>query len=412
MINIAVLVANLWVFIDNPEIVGNLNNKTFSETEITHIEKPVDEIQQDLPKIENTVLDVTTHQNSGSRINKQQKALLKKQTLELTYLQAENKRLSEQLSRTENQINAQNRYLAKSLQREKNLNQNLAVERLRNTDLTNLSLQPIDRIKAAIEQQPDLLKTNYINKSEAIEKTLINNQVFTDDNYGERNKMSAVTAKKKRLTGAVEFGFSYEQDNQVTKSVKGRLILDYDKPDNYNINSDLEFEFESEDGENSTDKLRWQLQSNRNLDPMNLIFARSDIQRSQFASYRQEDTFAIGYGRIFFNDNNHKFNTEIGPGYKSAIPNDGEDAVSVNEFILRTRLNYERIVSENLQLIIEGVFETGHSNSVYSVEFRAQNKIYRQLYLTFDINYKYNQNVPVETVNQEVSTGFNVMYAF
>ena len=180
----------------------------------------------------------------------------------------------------------------------------------------------------------------------------------------------------------------------------------------HNFTQYLKFEFESEDGDRSTDKFRWQLQSDWNLDPVNLIFARSDMQRSQFSSYKQEDIFAIGYGRIFFNDNNHKFNTEIGPGYKSSVPNDTKKAVSVDEFILRTRLNYERIVSENLQLTLEGVFEMGHSNSVYSVEFRAQNRIYRQLYLTFDVNYKYYQNVPVETVNQEVSTGFNIMYAF
>ena len=53
----------------------------------------------------------------------------------------------------------------------------------------------------------------------------------------------------------MEFGFLYEQDNQVITTMNGRLILDYDMADKYNINSDLEFEFENEDGETTYRKV-------------------------------------------------------------------------------------------------------------------------------------------------------------
>jgi len=58
------------------------------------------------------------------------------------------------------------------------------------------------------------------------------------------------------------------------------------------------------------------------------------------------------------------------------------------------------------------VWEMGRENSIYSVNFKAQNKIYRELYLIFDFEYKYTQNVPVDTVNKDISTGLKLLYAF
>ncbi len=43
------------------------------------------------------------------------------------------------------------------------------------------------------------------------------------------------------FSGSIEFGFLYEQGNQATKAVKGRLILDHEQPEQCNINSDLDF---------------------------------------------------------------------------------------------------------------------------------------------------------------------------
>ena len=353
------------------------------------------------------------------QLEQQQAAEKLKQQLQQKKLEqvlAENQRLIDKISTLDNQVNIQESYLVESQQQEKQLKALLKKERLQHASLLS---SPINRIKTSIDQQPDLLKNKKVGQGSIEENNAIADQDFIDIAIENNSiKTDIVDSNEEiielpdRFTGAVEFGFKYEQDNQITQNLRGRLILDYDEVDQYNINSDIEFKSESEDSEETAQKLRWQLQGNYNLDPMNLVFVRSDIKRSKFASYEQEDIFTVGYGHIFFNENNHKFNTEFGPGYKFAEPNADEDAVSINEFILRTRLNYERIVSESLQVSLQGVFEVGHSNSVYGVEFKAQNRIYQQLYLIFDVDYKYNQNVPEDTENKEVSTGFNLQYAF
>ena len=323
-----------------------------------------------------------------------------------------NQQLEDKVSSLDNQVNIQESHLAESLKRGKQLNDALQKELLKHASLLS---KPIDQIKTSIDQKPDLLKTkktaqggDAISDAEFIDVAIQTNNIKTDivDSNEE------VTPLVNHLTGAVEFGFDYEKNNDLTKTAEGRLILDYNVVEQYNINSDIKFEFEDEEDDETENDWRWQLQGNYNLDPINSIFVRSDIQRSQSDSYEKEDTYTTGYGHIFFNENNHKFNTEIGPGYKLAEPNDGEDVISYNEFIVRTKLNYERIVTESLQVTLGTVFEFGHKNSVYEAEFKAQNRIYQQLYLIFDINYKYNQNVSEETENDELSTGLNLQYAF
>lgn len=275
----------------------------------------------------------------------------------------------------------------------------------RNRDLQQEKLQPaqqlfseVDLLKANIQRQPDLVQ--------------LKSSAEIADKIELAGDHTANIEAPDNFSGSVEFGFRYEQDNKETYMLNGRLVLDYEQKDLYKLNSNLKIDTEKEDGEMSTEKYRWQVQGDYYLDPRNLVFARTDIQRSQFASYNKEDIYTVGYGRIVFDHSKHKFSVEIGPGYRMAEPNVGEDAVSIDEFIVRTRLNYERVISESLQVTMNTVWELGNENSIYSLNFKAQNRIYRELYLIYDFEYKYTQNVPLDTLNKEVLTGLNLMYAF
>ena len=434
LINLAVFSANAWYFMAPEEKVAEENVQP-SDKEISN-EKSINKSAEDEEPvtIDDILLNLTAAETlavinyqteAQQKIEELQKQLqieLKKSNqkqknqkvldTKLASLTEYNQQLEDKVSSLDNQVNIQESHLAESLKRGKQLNDALQKELLKHA---NLLSKPIDQIKTSIDQNPDLLKTkktaqgeDAISDAEFIDVAIQTNNIKTDivDSNEE------VTPPVNNLTGAVEFGFDYEKNNDLTKTAEGRLILDYNVVDQYNINSDIKFEFEDEEDDETENDWRWQLQGNYNLDPVNSIFVRSDIQRSQSDSYEKEDTYTTGYGHIFFNENNHKFNTEIGPGYKLAEPNDGEDVVSYNEFILRTKLNYERIVTDSLQVTLGTVFEFGHKNSVYEAEFKAQNRIRQRLYLIFDINYKYNQNVSVETENDELSTGLNLQYAF
>ncbi|MCG6200021.1 DUF481 domain-containing protein [Psychromonas antarctica] len=310
----------------------------------------------------------------------------------LTLLLKQNEQLAEQISDLRSAAETQDDYIAQ-------LEKNNRERSLHKRNTPSLIASESDLLKTNIQRQPDLIK----------QKSPIKIIPQTDDielpEVAEGEPLD-------KFSGAVEFGFSYEQDNKVARSIDGRLVLNYEEPNKYKLNSNFMFELEEEDRQMSTEKYRWQLQGDHYLNLRNLIFARSDLKRSQFASYEQEDVYTVGYGRIIFDLNKHKFNVEIGPGYRMAVPNVGEDAVSVDEFIVRTRLHYERIVSESLQIAMDTVWIMGNENSIYSVNFKAQNKIYRELYLIFDSEYQYTQNVPVDSLHKEVSSGLKLMYAF
>lgn len=414
--NVAVLTANIWLFADKPTLAPQADKNTVSPSptlkplkkegsRISSIESfhfpfndPLASVNEDLqPQLDASYNLIKQKDREIKKVQQGRSAQAEK----IALLEDKNRKLQQQLL-----------LLGMTLEKNEALvfTQKKEIKTLQKGQSKNAFQTDIELVKKSIDKQPNLIKAKPV-VIEPLEGPETEKQVFIHD-MGAAEEVSEDEVIVDKFTGSIEFGFIYEQDNHVTKAVKGRLILDYDEIDRYNFNSDLDFEFEQEDGEMSTDKYRWQLQADYNLTRSNLVFARSDINRSQFSSYEQEDIFTVGYGHIFFNTERHKFNVEVGPGYRFAIPNAGESAVSADELIVRTRLNYERIVNENLQVTADTVLEIGHENSVYSLNLKAQNRIYQELYLVFDFAYKYTENVPVDTVNTEITSGLSLLYAF
>lgn len=435
--NLALLAANLWLFNGAGQVNGEYRDNSAESVDIAQAERdlaqsnrnklaissaskvqPITPLTQQSSAASASVAEPEVIKPVQSIATKQHQALqrlYKQQQAELKRLQLENSRLADKVSTLENQVLIKDEYLAQSVQREKQLNEQLSEQKQQKLVLNSA----VSEIKNEIDQQPPLLTRQPAKSADGTTQQVVTDNVLADASVPvspiETDIVSSLedsSLAHEPFSGAIKFGFKYERDNQLTQGLHGQLILDYDETDHYHINSDLEFEFESEDKVSTTEKYRWQLQTDYHLDIQNIVFARSDLQRSKFASYEQEDVFTVGYGRIFINDEKHKFNTEVGPGYKFAVPNIPEEAVSMNEFILRTRLNYERILSESLQVSLEGVAEFGKANSVFTFEFKGQKRIYQELYLVFEFDYKYNENVPVDTEHDELSTGFSIMYAF
>ncbi|MCW8994391.1 MAG: DUF481 domain-containing protein [Psychromonas sp.] len=326
--------------------------------------------------------------NSQKLLNKAQEKLIES-------LRLENEKLKQQISSLEHTVKKQSVYIT-----DHKASLRLAREKMRL--LTSNSAQ----VKETITKLPDMMRLKV--KSEKP-----THEIPAELEEPVEGKQSESGFSLAKVSGSVEFGFKYEQDNETTKHLQGKLTLDYDEPDKYNVNNDLDFEFENQDSKNSTEKYRWQLQGDYNLDPSNLVFIRSDITRSRYASYSKEDVYTLGYGRVF-NGHNHKLNIELGPGYRFSSPNfeEDEDVISIDEFIIRTRFNYERIISENLQFKMDTAFEIGAENSIYETTLKAQNRIYHSLFLVFDFGYKYTKLVPADMANDEIKSGMKLLYAF
>ncbi|MCK5818871.1 MAG: DUF481 domain-containing protein [Psychromonas sp.] len=267
-------------------------------------------------------------------------------------------------------------------------------------------LSDVEQVKSLIEAQPDLITTN-IKKQPDPEQT---NKQGIDPNATSLNIKAP--SKWDNLTGAVEFGFNYEQDNQLQKGLNGRLLMTYTDPLKYKLNSDFDFKYVNTDELATTNKARWQLQYDHNLTPVSTIFYRSDLNRSHFASYNKEYIYSVGYGRTIINTKKHNLLIEIGPGYRSSMPNIGEDSVRINEYIGRLNFSYQYVSSESLQFKFDSVTEIGHKNNIYLTNLQMQNKIYRKLFAVFEFEYKYTENVPEDTLRDEYSSDLTLLYAF
>ncbi len=331
---------------------------------------------------------------------KQQKALhqrlLKKsqnQAEQLKQFIAENNALQEQLRKREQMIQEQNAHLEATRQQYQALQVELSEAQKMQKD-EDLLMAQNKEMKFKIDSQPDIIKRPKHNEDSSPDKIQQKKETYNP------------------LSGSVQFGYSYEQDNNVNRSLDGRLIVDYEIRDKYKIHNDLYFEFEDEDGKTKTSKQRWQLQGDYHLAPEDFIYSRSDMQHGRFSSYKREDVYAVGYGRKILHSDKHTLNAEFGPGYKIAQPNEGEDEITINEAIIRAYYFYSFVFSDALQFSAEGAVQTGRKSSTYNSVVKAQNRIYQELYLVFDLDYTYTTTVPEDTKNREVTSGLKLLYAF
>ena len=330
------------------------------------------------------------------RQNQLHQRLLKKshhQEDQLKQLIAENNALRDQLRMREKMIQDQKLDL-QSVQSQNTQLQVALSESQKKQVAQKALLTKNKEMKVKIDSQPDLIKRP-THASDASSDESNNNE----ETYNP-------------LSGSVQFGYNYEQDNNVNRSLDGRLIVDYEELEKYKIHNDLYFEFEDEDGKTKTSKQRWQLQGDYHLAPEDFVYSRSDMQRSRFASYKREDVYAIGYGRKILHSDKHTLNGEIGPGYKIAQPNEGKDEITINEAIIRAYYFYSFVFSDALQFSAEGTVQYGRKSSTYNSLLKAQNRIYQELYLVFDLDYTYTTTVPEDTNNREVTSGLKLLYAF
>jgi len=392
LINCAALVLVITLFVDRDRVavvtdgvLTIIENKIQSVTTDAQIEPQFSPVAP-LPLV---IVKKESKQAIKQLLQEKQKSAEESALLQVqsVLVQQQNKRLAAQINELEEVLETQHNYITSF--GGNNFKSQHAIP-----DEAPLIASENDLLRTAIQSQPDLIDRK-VDKENQVDEGA-QDLAEQGDNF----------------SGSVEFGFSYKQDNKVTRAVNGRLILDYEALSEYKINSNFKFEKAGENRQKSIDKYRWELQGDYHLDPNNLVFARSDINRSQFASYEKEDTYTTGYGRILFAEEKHTFNIELGPGYRIVVPNDNATGLAVDEFIIHTRLNYERVISESLQMVVNTSWGIGRENSIYVVNFTAQNKIYRELYLIFDFEYKYTQNVPVSTLNEEISTSTRLLYAF
>ncbi len=314
----------------------------------------------------------------------------------IVHLEEQNKRLNQENKIAKQHAKNQDKYIAGLINKETQLE--LAKQSLKNSD--------VHKIKSLIEAQPDLITTNIKKQPDPQQK---NKKGIASNPTSPKTK---VPSNWDNLTGLVAFGFDYDQDNTVTNGVNGRFLLTYAKPLTYKLNSDYDFKYENIDHESTIHKSRWQLQIDRNLTPISTLFARTDLNRSHFASYEKEDIYSLGYGRTLINNSKHNLLIEIGPGYRASLPNIGEDAVVVDEAIGRLKLDYQYIASDALQLTFNSVTEIGRKNNIYTNDLQIQNKIYQKLFLALEFEYKYTENVPIDTLSDAYTSELKLLYAF
>jgi len=214
----------------------------------------------------------------------------------------------------------------------------------------------------------------------------------------------------------VEYGYSGSASAGIT-STSGNT-------DTQNINLDAYIKNEQElyrhnyfanylaaetDGESSADRFLVGYKLDRKLSDVSYIWGEVRYEQDDFATYENQLTGSVGYGRKVLNDDYNQLDLEAGIGYRTADLIDGS---SIDEAVLRGGLFYTRQISETASFHQDIVVLAGSDNTTIDSKTALRAQIAGNIAAEAAYIIKHNTDVLPGTDKTDATTALSVVYGF
>jgi len=210
-------------------------------------------------------------------------------------------------------------------------------------------------------------------------------------------------------SGEVVFGFLSTSGNSDTRSLNGKLALDY--TEGAWKNSFAATALGSSDEEGATaerytvgDKLDY------NFTEHDYVFAAVDWEKDLYAGIRERTAETVGYGRKVLTGPVHALDLEVGAGARQTEANVTGEKES--ELIGRLSGKYVWKLSENSSFKQTLKVENGESNTFTESVSELKLTIIGNLYALLSYTVRNSTDVPVGTEHTDTLTAVNLSYSF
>ncbi len=210
-------------------------------------------------------------------------------------------------------------------------------------------------------------------------------------------------------SGEIVFGFLSTSGNSDTRSLNGKLALDYTQ-DAWK-NSFAATALGSSDEEGATaerytvgDKLDY------NFTEHDYVFAAVDWEKDLYAGIRERTAETVGYGRRVLTGPVHALDLEVGAGARQTEANVTGEKES--ELIGRLSGKYVWTLSESSSFKQTLKVENGESNTFTESVSELKLTIIGNLYALLSYTVRNSTDVPVGTEKTDTLTAVNLSYSF
>lgn len=154
--------------------------------------------------------------------------------------------------------------------------------------------------------------------------------------------------------------------------------------------------------------LQWQ--SRRELaDEHNYIFGLAAWNKDKFSGYDQQIREVVGYGRRVLDNEKHRFDAELGVGFRQS---DLRDGTSEDDNIARLSGNYEWQISETAKFNQLLAVESGSDNTYTESVSKLTADIWENFAIVLSYTIKNNSDVPAGTQKRDTFTAVSLEYSF
>lgn len=230
------------------------------------------------------------------------------------------------------------------------------------------------------------------------------------------------SAEDEGWSGTGEFGLALTRGNSHSENLNAKLALENESDDWLHKYGLTAVRSESEvvgdfDGDGEVER-RSELGANRyalNASSGYKMNARASwigalrYENDDFAAYRDQVTFSIGFGYQLVDTERNELSVELGPGFRRARPQDGGDAE--NDLIFRSLVDYRYNLTANTALTNTLLVEAGDDNRFAQNDFGIAVAMNDRFALKTGVQVRYNSEVEPGTKNTDTLTTVNLVYS-
>jgi len=203
--------------------------------------------------------------------------------------------------------------------------------------------------------------------------------------------------------GDIEAGMILSEGNTSSKSVKTGIKAAHEYGRWRHSGAFESFTAEQE-SENTAEKYFAEAKSGYSITESNYAFIYANYTDDRFTDFDYQASSSLGYGRLIFDNRTHRWDAEIGPGYRVTAYDEGSND---DEGIAHIATNYTWNISETSRFEQTVLVETGESNTVTRAKSALIAKLNSAFSMKLGYTITYNQEVPTSrdpTTNENVPT--------
>jgi len=212
----------------------------------------------------------------------------------------------------------------------------------------------------------------------------------------------------KGITGSAEFGMVITSGNTDNSTTNGKFEISNDTEQWLHFGS-LNVIAAETDNTSTAERYLLNLKSDYKLDETQFLFASLSYDVDKFSGFDSQTTFAVGYGRNFYNTETFKLSAEVGPGYRVNELETGEDE---SETVLHLGAKSKYVLNENSHFVGDLSLDSGSDQTITIIDLGYVNKLSNTLALKLGYNYKNSSEVPVGTEKTDTITSVSLLYSF